>query len=552
VDTGVLIPPGARACREHFSGNILKAEDIGSAKAYASDTTVESSYVDSLLKGLRSCACSRGLDFDTPGILTPQDYWNLTGLSLEHFNILHGIIHHKIHNSQNRSTRTAQAILLMKLRTGLSYTTLATLFALSKDVIKWSVHCIRRAIMSEFVPRYLGLDHMSREEVIQRHTRPFAKELFSAGEDSVILVADGTYVYIQKSSNYSFQRRTYSLHKGRPLVKPMMLVTTTGYILDVTGPFLADGRNNDASIFKSMLTSNSDAFRNWLHEEDILVVDRGFRDCLALLEEMNLIAKMPHFLGAGRAQHTAEEANQSRLVTSVRWVVESANGLLKTWKALAGTIPNSQVPYIGDYVRIISALCNAFRPPRVQISDEENVLAQRMLSLSKHPNMLKMRAENEGWSRKRVDWIRIAAVDLHDFPRLTYAELCDLTMGIYQLKQARSYTAEHTHDGGTYDFFIHRQSPTLLRVQIQSRHTQSRLYNLWLEYSSTAVLQWYCQCKVGARVVGCCAHVAAVIWYLSYAQYTSYSSPRDIAEYIEDAADGAAGNWSSDDDGDGN
>jgi len=64
---------------------------------------------------------------------------------------------------------------------------------------------------------------------------------------------DGTYVYIEKSSNYAFQRRTYSLHKGRPLVKPMMMVSTTKYILEVFGPYFADGKNNDASILNNLV-----------------------------------------------------------------------------------------------------------------------------------------------------------------------------------------------------------------------------------------------------------------------------------------------------------
>lgn len=35
--------------------------------------------------------------------------------------------------------------------------------------------------------------------------------------------------------------------------------------------------------------------RSWLGEGDIFIVDRGFRDCLALLEELEFISKMPHF-----------------------------------------------------------------------------------------------------------------------------------------------------------------------------------------------------------------------------------------------------------------
>ena len=63
-----------------------------------------------------------------------------------------------------------------------------------------------------------------------------------------IVVLDGTYIYIQKSDNFHFQRRTYRLHKGRSLVKPMVVVTSTGYFMTVVGSYLSDAKNNDASI----------------------------------------------------------------------------------------------------------------------------------------------------------------------------------------------------------------------------------------------------------------------------------------------------------------
>lgn len=85
-------------------------------------------------------------------------------------------------------------------------------------------------------------------------------------------------------------------------------------------------------------------------------ISRDFRDSLETLEEYGLVPKMPHFLREGR-QHSIEDANESRLVTKIRWVVESVNGLIKSWKMLTQVFPNSQIPYVGDYVRIVSALC---------------------------------------------------------------------------------------------------------------------------------------------------------------------------------------------------
>ena len=66
------------------------------------------------------------------------------------------------------------------------------------------------------------------------------------------------------------------------------------------------------------------------------------------------------------------EANASRLVTKIRWAIESANGRLKKWKFLDNVVPNTQVRFIGDYVRIVGSLINAFRPPLS--TDTENDL----------------------------------------------------------------------------------------------------------------------------------------------------------------------------------
>ena len=56
----------------------------------------------------------------------------------------------------------------------------------------------------------------------------FVQHLLANGMPVAVLVMDGTYMYIQKSGNYSLQRQTFSGHKHRPLVKPKMLVGTDG------------------------------------------------------------------------------------------------------------------------------------------------------------------------------------------------------------------------------------------------------------------------------------------------------------------------------------
>ena len=36
------------------------------------------------------------------------------------------------------------------------------------------------------------------------------------------------------------------------------------------------------------------------------------------------------------------------------------------------------------------------------------------------------------------------------------------------------------------------------------------------------VVGWYCECKASAHTVGCCAHVATIIWYLGKGKQSQY------------------------------
>lgn len=112
-------------------------------------------------------------------------------------------------------------------------------------------------MMKYFVSMNFGFDHTTRESIVDHHT-DISKQLFTDPiSDTVILVLDGTYIYIQKSSSYKFQRLTYSMHKNLPWVKPFIITATDGYIVYMVGPFFANGRNTDASIPSDMVKTNA-------------------------------------------------------------------------------------------------------------------------------------------------------------------------------------------------------------------------------------------------------------------------------------------------------
>ena len=364
IKTGIFAQAKASCFSKHFKDNVLKSEIVDKLKPQNDCTYLLASEVQELLLVLRDAARKKGcLDFDDPNSLTDQDYQRLTDITKSQFDTVLRYLC-SLNHSGVRSVRTVLTILLVRLRTALPSSILSVLFAIRKRTINTIIASVRRGLSRSFVPAFLGFNHITRQEIIDKHMTVFSKTLFGGSQDIAITVADGTYIYTEKSSNYSFQRRSYSTHKSQSLLRPMLVVASDGYIKTVIGPYLADGKTMMLRL-KNMR----------------LVVDMGYRDCLEFLAELGIKTEMPHFLPKGQKQRTTREGNESRYVTKVRWMIESANGRIKQWKAVSNRLQNVLIPSVRNFVRVVCALCNAFRPPLASSSNTDQVVAERMLTL---------------------------------------------------------------------------------------------------------------------------------------------------------------------------
>ena len=92
--------------------------------------------------------------------------------------------------------------------------------------------------------------------------------------------------------------------------------------------------------------------------------------------------------------------------------MESANGRIKHWRALSNVLPNSQIPFAGDYVRIVCSLCNAFRPPLVTSLESNAVIAKRMMALARSSNKLQQNVNDNMWDKRHTIW---KTMDVSDF-----------------------------------------------------------------------------------------------------------------------------------------
>lgn len=249
-------------------------------------------------------------------------FW--TGLTKEnYFNVLN----HIRPALTCKTPETALGVYLFKVRSGDSHRRISSLLCLSKSSVTRLLNEARKALSSVFVPLHLGLNNQNRESIINRNLI-IPEGLFGNRQERVpIVICDSIYKYLQKSSNYLFQKKTYSLHKYRNLVKPFLIVASDGHIIDIFGHYPAT--ESDASIMKALFQNEDGELRRLFRENDVFILDRGFRDAIPFLETLGYKIYNPESLEQGETQLPTIKANKSRCVTLCRWMVEVVNGRFK-------------------------------------------------------------------------------------------------------------------------------------------------------------------------------------------------------------------------------
>lgn len=185
-------------------------------------------------------------------------------------------------------------------------------FSTTQQVVSSTIAAVSAALEEHFVPKHLGYYHITREDALQKHSIKLTSKVLNQPEDRLCLIADCTYNYIEKPSDFELQRKTYSLHKHRNLLKPLYIVLPSGYILEAAGPYFCDANNNDAANIRHHY-ENSDLLL-FLEEEDFFIFDRGFRDVVKETNDNGQNVMMPALLSGKRTHFTCEEANESRKV----------------------------------------------------------------------------------------------------------------------------------------------------------------------------------------------------------------------------------------------
>lgn len=530
VEYNYWIPTGARMCRSH-----LETQEWDTCIRNNNHDFTQQELEDMILflRNELKDAHKRIIDFETFENIPDDLFYNWIGFNKNDFRDLLSAL-----TIPCTKPKAALALYLAKLRTGDPIALIAGTFGVATSTaIDYITHA-RDALAREFVPFYLD-NYWTREQLLAEKTT-LAHMLHTPDRpNSAVLIIDGTYRPHDKSMNFSFMRKSYSGFKKKSLYKPLMVVAPNGRIVACLGPYEAN--DGDDKLLIHALAPNRQ-LASLLEENDVLIVDRGFRNIVNELKALGYVVKIPASPENDRSTLTDQQANESRLCTKSRCIVEMIHAMIQNkFKHFHERVSNKSLPHDFIDFKIACALLNRFMEPIIIDQGNEEQIAQQLIARAALNNNLIRLATDRNLNQRRAIFndLNENAIHVEDFPVLTENDLKLIACGSYQLKLAPAYYAEHMKENGQFtiqvcrytgpalpynDYNITVNDPILIRAKIHSRFSNNKHRFVYILVDSTrtgrqAIVEYCCSCNVGERTAGCCAHVMVVLWYLGYARH---------------------------------
>ena len=164
-------------------------------------------------------------------------------------------------------------------------------------------------------------------------------------------------------------------------------------------------------------------------------------------------------------------------------------------------VPNTYLPTVGDFFQIACAIINRFCPPIFEQSAKHDRILDKVKALRGMVNRVQDEVKEKELDLRRT-FKKCEPNDVPTFPTMTEDDLFELTLGMYQTRNAESYTINHLHKDNLYELFIHKEQSNLLRVNLRSKFRRSLKHRLWIEFEENktgadAITGYFCECQVG-------------------------------------------------------
>ncbi|XP_074595462.1 uncharacterized protein LOC141850685 [Brevipalpus obovatus] len=517
----IYIPVGSKVCERHLNqrGEPIVTEDILSIEQYEEISLL-------LIRRAKLAGTIR-----IPSSDSEESYLikQLTTLSPRAFDDLQSYM------VGFKDRRQSLGAYLFRLKSGLPIKDVATLFGFNEKTFSKQAKKMRQQLYNSFIPNYLGFSHLSTRQQASQHATLMDIKLLLTEQQRLdrvkITIWAGTYFFIQKTMNIELQKKLYSGQKKAPLFKPMICVLSNGYIYDVVT--YNHGSINDAQILRNILSSNSE-FASTFQPGDVFALDRGFRDIVPELLAEGFSVFTPGSAGSS-GQLSWEQANQSRKVTKIRWVVEAVFGRIKTqFRLMHHILRNTDVNNKNMELKICCAILNKYGERFVSDKEFKVAIAERIISRMQVPQKLSLFVDHLNLTQVRTSFTTFDPDELKLLdPPLTEHEFYMLATGTYLLKYMDAYKTvcrdsnlqqrlqlfNRDCRSQLQQFNIHVDNPKLLRMRIISRHKSQTSYPVFILIDQNAlgldrVAEWCCKCSSGLRTVNPCGHIMTFLGIL--------------------------------------
>ncbi|CAF0809535.1 unnamed protein product [Adineta steineri] len=254
-------------------------------------------------------------------------------------------------------------------------------------------------------------------------------------------------------------------------------------------------------------------FKKILKENDVLILDKGY----TRMKKRSFQIKIPQTILKGKTQLSTKQANESRLVTFHRNVVERAIGRLKKWKILQNRVVHQYVPKLNEIVCILVSTINKFDGPLYKDDSYKNKYVKTIMEhINDSTNELQeLMNKNKNYRYELVARNRNEIIDFVKntkyLPAYTISNIRSISTGYYSMKLSERYFVNSINQIKIYE---HDHVENCIKVVgIASRFTSVKKHTLILKFDPQKPQQtkFYCSCKSGARTTNPCAHGLCIL-----------------------------------------
>ncbi|XP_077502565.1 uncharacterized protein LOC144113399 [Amblyomma americanum] len=236
-------------------------------------------------------------------------------------------------------------LFLMKLKLGITYSSLAVLFCVSRNTVSRHFKSVLKTLSiatQKWI--YRPPDHVIRQ------TMP---NCFKVHYQDCSMIIDCTEVRTEQPYTVQQQRVLYSHYKGGYTLKFLVGITPCGAVCFCSKAY--GGRCSD-----SFITVDS-GFLDLVQPGDVVMADKGFPGIKAGLEEVRAVLVMPPFLH-GQDQFSGSEVHETYQIAQVRIHVERIIQRIKMFNILNTRIPTELIAVMSDVFHVCCVLAN-LQPP---------------------------------------------------------------------------------------------------------------------------------------------------------------------------------------------